>query len=143
MAKFLRITTLWLWGGAIYTIIEVLWRGHTHWTMFVLGGVCFLSIGAINEFFSWNMPLVVQGLIGAVQVTALELCAGVILNLWLRLGIWDYSHIPFNLWGQICLPFTAVWFALSVFAVVLDDWLRYWLFKEERPHYTIFKIGGR
>ena len=33
--------------------------------------------------------------------------------LWLKLDIWDYSRIPFNLYGQICLPYAAVWFVLS------------------------------
>lgn len=46
--------------------------------------------------------------------------------------------MPFNLWGQICLPFSVLWVFLAGIAVVLDDWLRYWLFREERPHYVIF-----
>ena len=67
-----------------------------------------------------------------------DLAAGILLNRWLGLGIWDYSNMPFNLWGQICLPFSVLWVFLAGIAVVLDDWLRYWLFREERPHYAIF-----
>ena len=74
--------------------------------MAVLGGVCFVLIGDINEFIPWNMPLILQGAIGSGIVTVLELVSGIILNLWLGLGIWDYSNMPFNLLGQICLPFT-------------------------------------
>lgn len=125
-------------GGCVYFLIEMAWRGHSHWTMAVLGGVCFVLIGDINEFIPWNMPLILQGAIGSGIVTALELVAGIILNLWLGLGIWDYSNMPFNLLGQICLPFTLLWVALSIVAVVLDDWLRYWLFGEDRPTYTLF-----
>ena len=69
--------------------------------------------------------------------TFLEFCAGVILNLWLKLDIWDYSRIPFNLYGQICLPYAAVWFVLSAAAIVADDYLRYWLYGEEKPSYRL------
>lgn len=125
-------------GGCAYYLIEVLWRGHSHWTMAALGGVCFVLIGRINEHFTWSMPLALQGLFGAGIVTALEFTAGVILNLWLKLGIWSYAGMPLNVWGQICLPFTLLWIPLSIAAVVLDDWLRYWLFGEERPAYRWF-----
>lgn len=134
----LKMAVLLLIGGLIYCGIEVAWRGHTHWTMGVVGGICFVLIGGINELFPWTMPLWKQGLIGAGIVTAAELVAGLILNVWLGLGIWDYSAMPLNFMGQICLPFCLLWILLSVVAVVLDDWLRHWLFGEERPHYVLF-----
>lgn len=126
-------------GGLIYAVLELLYRGRTHWTMMVLGGVLFVLIGLLNEVLPWDMPLVLQGLLGALAVTGAELAAGLILNVRLGLGIWDYSNVPLNLWGQICLPFSALWVLLSAVAVVLDDWLRYWIWHEERPHYTVFK----
>ena len=58
-----------------------------------------------------------------------------------RDGVWDYSGMPLNYKGQICLPFSILWIFVSIAAVVLDDWLRYWLFGEERPHYTLFRRG--
>ena len=137
LKAILKHAVLALCGGCVYFLIEMAWRGHSHWTMAVLGGVCFVLIGDINEFIPWNMPLI-QGAIGSGIVTVLELVSGIILNLWLGLGIWDYSNMPFNLLGQICLPFTLLWVALSIVAVALDDWLRYWLFGEDRPTYTLF-----
>lgn len=129
-------------GGAAYCTVEVLWRGRTHWTMFVLGGLLFLLLGELNEgVLSWDTPLLLQSVIGAAIVTAAELCAGLILNVWLGLGVWDYSTLPFNLCGQICLPFSLLWIPVSAAAIVLDDWLRYWLFGEERPRYKLF--GGQ
>lgn len=125
-------------GGGLYMVVELLWRGRTHWTMGVLGGLCFVIIGLLNERLSWEMPLSVQALSGAAVVTAAELAAGVVLNLWLGLHIWDYSGLPCNLWGQICLWYSLLWIPLSVAAVLLDDWLRYWLWGEDRPHYTLF-----
>ena len=134
----LKHAVLALIVGCVYFLIELFWRGHSHWTMAVMGGVCFILIGDINEFIPWNMPLILQGGIGSVVITAMELFCGVVLNLWLKLDIWDYSTMPFNFLGQICLPFSLLWVALSIVAVILDDWLRYWLFKEERPTYKFF-----
>jgi uncharacterized membrane protein len=78
-----------------------------------------------------------QSLIGALLTTFVELISGLILNVWLGLGIWDYSNLPFNFMGQICLPFFFAWIALSCVAIILDDYLRYWLFHEEKPHYQL------
>ncbi len=142
MKAVLKHAVLALIGGCIYYAIEVAWRGHSHWTMAVLGGICFVLVGGVNEFFPWSMPLALQGVIGAAIITALEFTAGVVLNVWLGLGIWDYSAMPLNVLGQICLPFTLLWVPLSIVAVVLDDWLRHWLFGEERPHYTLFRGGA-
>ena len=68
-------------------------------------------------------------------MTAMELVVGIPLNLMLGLHIWDYSSLPFNLLGQICLPFTVLWFFLALLCIFVDDWLRHILFHEERPHY--------
>lgn len=122
-------------GGLLYYLIEILWRGYSHISMFILGGICFVLIGLINEFYDWNMPLWKQMLIASLVVTVAEFVAGAILNIWLGLDIWDYSNLRFNLLGQISLQYSVLWFFLSLPAIVLDDWLRYWLFEEERPHY--------
>ena len=124
-------------GALLYMWVEILYRGYTHWTMGVVGGICFLLIGLINEYLSWETPLFLQSVIGSLIVTTLEVISGVVLNIWLGLGIWDYSQVPFNLLGQICLPFSIAWLFLSVVAIILDDWLRYWLFGEEKPQYKI------
>ena len=138
IGKFLA---LFLIGGAVYFGIECLWRGWSHWTMFILGGLCFVIIGGLNEFYGWEMPFWKQCLIGAAVITALEFAVGMMVNKWLGWAIWDYSHLPLNICGQICLPFSLIWVALSGVAVVVDDYLRYLLFGEEKPHYN-FKLRG-
>lgn len=129
---------LFIVGALIYYSIEIAWDGTSHWTMGVLGGICFLLIGLINEYLSWETPLWLQGIIGSAIITCFEFMAGCILNIWLGLGVWDYSQLPFNIMGQICLAFSIAWIGLSVLAIILDDWLRYWLFDEEKPHYRLF-----
>ena len=77
-----------------------------------------------------------QMAIGAIIITALEFIVGVIVNLILKWNIWDYSMLPFNILGQISLPFSLIWFLLSGIIIIVDDWLRYKLFKEDKPKYT-------
>lgn len=127
---------LFLIGGAIYVLIELVYRGYSHWTMFLLGGLCFVLIGGVNEYIPWEMPLWLQAGIGAVIITALEFICGCIVNLALGWDVWDYSNTPLNILGQVCLPFAIIWFVIAHAGIVLDDYLRYWLFKEEKPHYT-------
>ncbi|MDR2044158.1 MAG: putative ABC transporter permease [Clostridium sp.] len=137
MSRAIRTATLWLWGGFLYYAIEVVWRGYSHPAMFAVGGICFLLIGGINNWFPWTMGLVWQALIGAAAVTATELASGILLNRWLGLGIWDYSRMPLNFLGQICLPFSAAWAALSLFGIWLDDYLRWKLYGEQKPQYKL------
>jgi uncharacterized membrane protein len=133
----IKTAVLFLIGGLIYALIEIMWRGYTHWTMAIAGGLSFVIIGGINEYFTWDMSLMLQGVIGSIIITAIELVFGLILNVWLKLGIWDYSNIAFNFMGQICLLFSVIWVVLSIVAVVLDDFLRHWLFHEGRPYYIL------
>lgn len=132
-----KYITLLIAGGGIYVLLELIWRGRSHWTMFLLGGLCFIGIGLINELIPWDMPLWQQILIGACIVTALEFLTGCIVNLWFGWGVWDYSELPGNIMGQICPQFFLLWLPVAMVAIVLDDWLRCWWFGEERPHYKI------
>lgn len=124
-------------GGLAYALLEIIVRGRTHWTMFIVGGVAFFLIGCINEKYR-SMALVKQMIIGALVITLLELVCGCIVNLWLGWNVWDYSNVPLNLLGQVCVPFSILWFLLSAVAVVLDDWIRHLLWNEEMPHYKFF-----
>ena len=137
MNRAIRLLVLWCIGGLLYICCELLFRGYSHWTMFIVGGICFVLIGAINEFIPWEMPIWQQAIIGAVIVTAIEFVSGYIINIRLGWNVWDYSDMPFNLLGQICLLFTVIWFMVAIVAIILDDYLRYWLFGEERPFYRL------
>ncbi len=133
--KFPKSLILFIIGGGIYICLELIWRGHSHWTMFILGGLCFVFIGGINNYISWNMPFPLQCLLGGTIVTCLEFITGIVVNIILKWNIWDYSNMPGNVLGQICPQFSLLWIMISGFAIVLDDYLRYWLWGEEKPHY--------
>ncbi len=138
---------LGLIGGRLYTWMELLWRGCTHWTMFILGGVCFVVLGLLNEYkIPWHWCLLRQVVVGACIVTGFEFFTGCIVNLWLGWGVWDYSNLPFNICGQVCLYYFLLWIPLSAVAIILDDWIRYliyvalrscfpWMRQRQRPRY--------
>lgn len=140
--SFFKNSILFLIGGSIYWLIEFIYKtyihsGNTHWSMFVLGGLSFLILGSLNENIPWNWSLLTQGLIGTAIITSLEFLFGYILNIQLQLNIWDYSHLPFNYKGQICLSFSCLWFILGLIGIILDDFLRWKIFDEEKPYYHI------
>ena len=137
-----KLATLFVTGGALYYTIEFIWKnfiicGNCHWSMFILGGLCFIAIGSLNEYIPWEWSLIKQGIIGAIIITSLEFVFGLIFNIWLQLDVWDYSHLPLNFMGQICLPFSITWFFLSLVGIILDDYLRYRWYGEEKPHYHL------
>ena len=120
-------------GGGLYILIELLWRGRSHISMFLLGGLCFWLIGRLDR----NHPasVVVQAVLGAAMVTALELITGLVVNRWLGLNVWDYSNMPMNFLGQICLPYFLLWIPLCAAAIFAEDGLRWLLFRTPLPPY--------
>ena len=109
--------------GLMYVTIELLYRGHTHYSMFVVGGICGVLIGLINDNTP-DMPLLPQCVLGTVIITVIELLTGLFLNVYLGLNVWDYSNQPFNFMGQICPQFCIIWCILSILVIRIDDWLK-------------------
>ena len=111
--------TLFLYlGGMIYAGLELLWRGRTHSSMFLLGGLCFVLIGGLGRVDP-ALPIPLRALVAAGIVTMLELGCGLLVNL--EYAVWDYRNMPLNYHGQICLPFTLLWIPISLAAIWLYD----------------------
>lgn len=140
--SLLKTLILFLIGGLCYYNIEILFRGYSFLSMALVGGLCFVLIGELNETYPWDMPLICQQFLSMFIVTIIEFIAGVVLNICLKQNVWDYSNMPYNLFGQICLLFSIGWFFLSLVAIFLDDLIRWKLFHEEKPHYCIFYPNG-
>lgn len=122
-------TIIFVIFGFLYICLELLYRGHTHVSMFFVGGLCGILIGLINDNTP-DIPLFYQCILGTTIVTLIEFISGCYLNIYLGLGIWDYSHVPFNFLGQVCLPFSIIWMLLSIPVIYLDDYLKNKLLKE-------------
>ncbi len=110
--RFFEITVFIL-GGMAYGLMEVLFRGHTHWSMVITGGACVLTLYLIMDW-TMNLPLVVAALAGAGIITFYEFCVGMLVNVSFGWHVWDYSSMQGNILGQICPLFTGLWFAMCL-----------------------------
>ena len=132
---------LWTWGGAAYFLLEVAYKSfrgepeRISWTMLVLAMILCVPIERAGAEMDWDVPLWMQAAGCAALATGTELVAGLILNVWLGLGVWDYSGLWGNLWGQICPQFAAIWWALCLIFIPVFDWMRYAIEGGERPRY--------
>lgn len=116
--EYIENLIVFLLGGVIYGVCELVWRGFTHWTMLLLGGICFLGLYCSNKRFS-ALPLYLRCISGGIFITSLELITGSFVNILFGMQVWDYSQLPFNLFGQICLQFTFAWILLCLPALIL------------------------
>ncbi|MDY3785021.1 MAG: hypothetical protein SOZ78_04320 [Eubacteriales bacterium] len=131
----IKYLTLFFFGGTAYYAIELLWRGHSHPSMIACGGTCFvllylLSFVGNSVKNSAVAPLLptLRAALGALCITATELAFGIVLNLGLHLNVWDYSAMPLNFMGQICLTFSLLWFLLSLPTIKLCNVMEKYIF---------------
>ena len=113
MNKLRTDAPLFLLGALGYPFVEILWRGYTHPTMALAGGICAVLLFRLNRSLaSGRLPL--RLLASGAAITLIELIFGVIFNLGFGMEVWDYSDVPFDLLGQICLPYFCLWCLLSL-----------------------------
>jgi len=113
LSKLRLYTILFAFGGSAYCVTELLWRGRTHWSMALCGGICFCYIYAVNSKLR-KASILKQALICSLFITTAELIFGFILNILFCANVWDYSRVFGNFMGQICIPFSFAWFAVSI-----------------------------
>lgn len=133
MKKISEYLFLWTLGGCLYYSFEILFRGFSHWCMFVLGGISLLFCTRQGQMVKWEDPMWVQILRCTLFVVSLEFITGIIVNKWLGLYIWDYTDQPLQLFGQICLPFAIIFSGLCACGICLGGYLAHWLYGEIRP----------
>ncbi len=110
-------------GGILYGLIEMIYRGYTHFSMLLLGGICLVGMGWIGSA-TRALPRVVSMLLCTLLVLTLELGCGLLVNGILGLNVWDYSDEAFSLWGQICPKYGIFWFFLSLPALKIAHALK-------------------
>lgn len=134
---------LWSWGGTVYFLLEVAFKTITgeperiSWTMLLVAALLTAAVERCGYQLPWDVPLWLQALACAALVTAVEFAAGCVLNLWLGLGVWDYSQLPGNLLGQICPQFFGIWWVLCLVFIPVFDWMWYAVAGGERPTYSV------
>lgn len=110
-------------GAAGYGLLEILWRGYTHWSMVIAGGLCFSFFGVLGEKMR-KASLILKGIAGGVFITAVEFLFGIIFNIILKKKVWDYSKMPFNIGGQICLFYSVLWVCISIICIPFAYFLK-------------------
>lgn len=121
--KFKFYLFLFCIGAVGYCLIELLWRGYTHPSMGVAGGLSFCLIAVIQNRLK-PLRFIYRCIASGLCITAVELVFGGVFNLWLRLEVWDYSLMPLNLFGQVCLLYTVLWCFLAAPMLIISDLLR-------------------
>lgn len=111
---------LFVLGGAAYVLLELVWRGRSHVSMAIAGGVCLALLYGVFTHLP-ALPLLLKCVMGACIITAVEFITGAIVNVRLQLAVWDYSRLPHNLYGQICLRYSLLWLLLCAPVSVLVD----------------------
>lgn len=127
---------VFLIGGVTYAMIEIMWRGNTHWTMVLLGGLCFLTLYKLFGYMS-NYSLLEKCVLGAIVITTLEFVVGCIVNLVFHMNVWNYSRMPLNLSGQICILYSTLWGVLCIpinfiankIRKVAESWISLYMYK--------------
>ena len=119
---------IWFWYFLLYSFIgfllEVLFAwitgGHPRRKCLLLLPLCpvyglgaCLILGTTGHF---THPLLLF-CVGAVLSTACEYIMATFYEEVLLVSFWDYSDLPLNLHGRVCLPFALVWGGLTALAV--------------------------
>lgn len=114
-------TAIFIIGAVCYGLIEILWRGNTHWTMVLTGGACMVILHWINRRH-YELDLWSKCGLGCLCITTVEFCVGWLVNIKLNMMVWDYSDEFLNVMGQICLEYTALWYFLSIPAIMTSNY---------------------
>ena len=107
---------LFLLGGGGYLAIELAWRGASHWTMFLAGGICLCVLQALTVR-PVCLPLAAGA--GAAAVSGLEVCIGLACREVLHIAVWDYSAEWGNLAGLVCPRYCLYWFLLCGWVILV------------------------
>jgi uncharacterized membrane protein len=143
-----KFITLFIIYGTVYLLVEVIFRaitfqckilypnyfslyGSVSLWMFPVGALCGVFLGLIDELkLTIQMYSLVKTLFGALIILIVEFGSGLIFNKILNLNIWDYSSLPFNICGQICILFGFLWMLLVPFAFWFGNFVQWCLYDE-------------
>ena len=114
--KIKENTVIFTIGAGGYGLIEILWRGYTHWSMLCAGGIVFLGMSRIASALK-KASAIIKGIVGGVFVTAVEYAFGIVFNVILKKNV-------FNINGQICALYSVLWVLLSIICVPFSGFIK-------------------
>lgn len=143
MKNIFRKITLFILCGIIYCLVEIIWRGYTHVSMFILAGLLgVFCIDTPNNIYGYDLDYFLQVIISTILCTLGEGICGLIVNVWLKLSVWNYSNLFGTFFfGQCNIFFVFAWMAIiGLFGIFFCDAYNYYICKDnEQPYYKIFK----
>lgn len=128
MSKMGKCFFMFIFGFMGYITIECCFRGYSFPAMGLCGGLVFVLLDKINNEISWDTDILIQGIMGSALITFLELIIGEMTLHGLIQPMWNYANLPLNYKGIICLPFSIIWICLSIVAIVVADYINYYIF---------------
>lgn len=138
----IRKAILFLICGLTYCGIEFIYRGWTHWSMFVLAGALgILCIDMPNNVWGYDLDYLLQIAFSTALCTVCEGITGLIVNVKFGLNVWDYTNLPFTFfYGQCNLFFVFAWaLIIGCFGIFICDAYWYYICKDNvQPYYKIF-----
>lgn len=143
MKRFIiKTVILFAFGFVSYMLVELIFRQHTYFMSGIMGGIAVVIIDKFNDWFSFDEDFFFQCVLGGFTITFLELIVGSMMHLcsWMPI-MWDYSNVPLNLYGIICVPFTLLWIILSALVIFCADAINYYFLNEEPAPY--YKVLGK
>ena len=117
-------------GGRLYYCVELLYRGFSHPSMFLLGGICLCWIDFVEKHMGSLWTRGMRMLVSGLGITVFEFICGCIVNLWLGLDVWDYSDLHVQFLGQVSLLFFLFWCVMSLPGSIFCKSFRYVFFNE-------------
>lgn len=127
----------WFWYFVIYSflgfLLEVVYARLTHSgkpdrKCFLLLPLCpVYGLGALAILtaaqFLYHRPLLLA-VVGGGAATAVEYLMDLFYEKVLGVSFWDYSDLPLNINGRVCLPFSLAWGVLALGLVyLLHPWM--------------------
>ena len=105
--------------------------------MGICAGLAVIIIDKINDYISWDIDIILQGVIGSIVITIFELIIGEIsLRTELLPIMWNYSNVPLNFDGVVCVPFSLIWIGLSIIGILVADTINYYIINiQPCPYY--------
>lgn len=141
MKNFVKYILLLTFSGYTYVCMELLFRGRSDITMMFCASICVIPMIYLNNKFTYEVDFLLQIALSAIHATLIEYCFGMIFNT--NYHIWDYRNIPFNVDGQICLPFSLVWALIAAVVIPLMDWIDHYIFNYKPNTKPYYKIGNK
>lgn len=143
LLSLLRISILFIACGAIYVSIELLFRGYSHWSMFILAGILgVFCIDTPNNIYGFDLDYRIQVAISTILCTLGEGLTGLYVNIYKGWNVWNYSSLPFTFfWGQCNLFFVLAWAAIiGLFGIWFCDAFNFYIAHiDPVPYYVINK----